>query len=134
MKALSIVLVVMVVALTGFSVWQFIEAREVKAELADMKAETQSVAAELVELKSTLVDVFEFDMVQATNTRKLIHYSLLMAINMSEWSLAISQHDWAKVAEYRGKYEDARDTYDLTREYHGLVSEAKLALLTGSED
>ena len=113
MKALSIVLVVMVIALTGFSAWQF---------------------TELAELKSRLVDVFEIDKVQATSTRELVHASMLMAVHMADWGLAISEYDWAKIEEAKEAYEDATETRDLMWEYLELLSESKLALLKGDAD
>ena len=141
MKALSIVLVVMVIALTGFSAWQYTEARAVRVELAGMKAETelalaeaQSVAAELAELESTLVDVFEIDKVQATATRNLINTAQHMAMYWADSSVALSEWKLDEASKYLDRYRNARESQDVFEEYHELLSESKLALLKGDGD
>jgi len=134
MKALSVVLVVLVIALTGFSVWQFIEAREVKAELADMQAETQSVAAELAELESTLVAVFEIDELQALHVKAMITGVMLMSMNWADWGIAVSEGDWEKAAIHKNRYDELKQDWDDIYARYEQLSEDKSALLTGGDD
>ena len=141
MKALSIVLIVMVIALTGFSAWQYIEARAVRADLAGMRAETElalakaeSIAAELTELESKLVDVFEIDNVQATYTRQMINTATYIAMNWAAGRIAVSEWKLDEASEYIDKCDDAQELQALTEEMHELLSESKLALLKGDAD
>lgn len=120
MKALSIILVVIVVVLTGISALLFNEVRAVRAELTDMRSKTHTV----VELDSAI----------AQNTRELVSQALRTAHTHTEKTITISERDWRNYDACTNQYLAALDAYNEAFQRHIRLSDMRLALLKGSDD